>query len=76
MAEVHPLDTPVPAAHCITQKKWGVTSEVWSFYLHFPLFALHSFVIAGAKGVEPLHADSESVVLPLDDAPSLEQFLF
>ena len=31
---------------------------------------------AGAKGVEPLHADSESVVLPLDDAPSLEQFLF
>ncbi len=31
---------------------------------------------AGHKGVEPLHTDSESAVLPLDECPSLDNEYF
>jgi hypothetical protein len=32
---------------------------------------MDGFFVAGGKGVEPLHTDSESAVLPLDEPPKL-----
>ena len=32
------------------------------------------FFVAGGKGVEPIHTDSESAVLPLDEPPLQKYF--
>ena len=32
-------------------------------------WVVHFFLLAGGRGLEPLHTDPESVVLPLDEPP-------